>query len=88
MKIKEIIEENKGNYYNIEVYKFNSNNKRIHTDFINYLEDYNTEDEVEDYVLMDEEEYDTTILANSTERANFEEWYDNKDAKVLVIIKK
>lgn len=35
---------------------------------------------------MDEEEYDETILANSGIKADFDDWYDDKEAKVLVIV--
>ena len=35
---------------------------------------------------MNEEEYNNTIEANSCDVANFETWYGNKDAVVLVII--
>lgn len=39
-----------------------------------------------DVQLMDEEEYDSTILANSSMSADFEDWYGNKNAKVLVVV--
>ena len=39
-----------------------------------------------DVQLMDEQEYDDTILANSSMCADFEDWYGDKDAKVLVVV--
>ncbi len=39
-----------------------------------------------DVQLMDEEEYDDTILANSSMSADFEDWYGDKNAKVLVVV--
>lgn len=35
---------------------------------------------------MDEESYEQSILANADLRANFEDWYGNKDAKVLCMM--
>lgn len=35
---------------------------------------------------MDEEDYQHSILANSCEVADFAQWYDDKDAKVLVMM--
>ena len=39
-----------------------------------------------DVQLMDEEEYDSTILANAMYDADFEDWYGDKNAKVLVVV--
>jgi hypothetical protein len=35
---------------------------------------------------MSEEEYDHSILANTSDKADFIDWYGDKDAKVLCIM--
>jgi len=39
-----------------------------------------------DVQLMCEQEYDDTLLGNSSMCADFEDWYGDKDAKVLVVV--
>lgn len=88
-ELKELLKEQGNEYYDIEVYKYTfDNHKSIHTDYITSIEDYNDNTEVEDYQLMNEEDYNNSILANSSKQADFEEWYDDKDAIVLVVIMK
>ena len=88
-KLKELLKEQGKEYYDIEVYEYKFNeSKSIHTDYIKYIENYTENDEINDYRLMNEEEYNNTILANSCKKADFEEWYDDKDAIVLVVIVK
>lgn len=41
---------------------------------------------VKAWELMDEELYQRTIAANSSEDVDFGEWYDDKDARVLCIL--
>lgn len=38
------------------------------------------------YELMNEEEYNNTLMANGDIYADFEDWYGDKDAKVLCIM--
>ena len=61
----------------------------IHTDNTGGM-DMNVADLPEEFKgdvqLMDEEEYDNTLLANSCTSADFEDWYGDKDAKVLVVV--
>ena len=47
---------------------------------------YTDESEVGFYEVMNEEEYDNSILANGEIRADFESWYGDKNAKVLCIM--
>ena len=63
--------------------------RKIHTDNTACM-DMNVDDLPEEFKgdvqLMDEEEYDNTLLANSCTSADFEDWYGDKDAKVLVVV--
>lgn len=86
-ELKELLKEQGKEYYDIEIYKYAFNNhKSIHTDYITSIENYDDNTEIEDYQLMNEEEYSNTILANSCKKADFEEWYGKKNAIVLIII--
>lgn len=62
----------------------------IHTDTITpydeELEDMPTEFDIVEYRIMDEEEYNTTVLANVGINADFAYLFGDKDAKVLIII--
>lgn len=96
MTIKEVIEENKGKYTELEVYKARSNGKyypnSFHTDNCELLGDtspygnFSEDMEVGLYELMNEEEYNNTIMTNCDIYADFEDWYGDKDAKVLCIM--
>ena len=76
----------------VEIYRFNQADRYIrgiHTDNTACLDMSvdNLPDEFTGKVeLMDEEEYDNTILANSSMDADFEDWHGSKDAKVLVVV--
>lgn len=91
MKVREIIEKNKGNYDELEINKFTDKSRRIHSDFIENLDEVMAieqlyETEAATFEIMDEEEYANTINANSSVITDFAEWFGNKDAKVLVIM--
>lgn len=91
MTVAELIEQEKDSFDTFEVWKYLDKTRRLHTDFIKNLDEEYGEDvwgkvEVKDFYIMDEEEYDETILINSSERADFTMWYGKKDAKVLVIL--
>ena len=85
-ELKELLKEQGKKYMDIEVYRYKSNKHIIHTDFIDWVEDYTDDSKVFDYELMDEDEYNETILANSGIQADFCEWYLKDKAKVLIII--
>ena len=75
----------------VEIYRFNQADRYIrgiHTDNTASM-DMKVDDLPDEFKgevqLMDEEEYDNTLLANSSMSADFEDWYGNKKAKVLVI---
>lgn len=85
--IKEVIEERGNEVADIEIYKFTGYRHDIHNDFIKSVDvSHNSETEIYDYEIMDEEDYERTICANSDVFADFEEWYGDKNAKVLVIM--
>ena len=84
--VKKIYKNRK--FVEIEVYKQDKRNARhgFHGDFMKYLsEDEWTDDmEVIDYEIMNEEEYNRSVCANCNE-ADFKEYYDDKNARVLVV---
>ena len=84
--VAEVKEMYKGRYDDIEFYKFRFNNRIIHTDYIEYIEDVKDDSPVEDFEIMDEERYNFSVLANCCEEADFKTWYGNSEAHVLVII--
>ena len=84
MKVKELLEELKGQYASYEIYELFSKNKGFHTDNLKDCVD-NTDLEVIGYERVDEEEYDKSVLANACETADFESWFGDKDAKVLLV---
>lgn len=90
MTIKEVKEIYKGQYENIEVYRPNGIGNHypnhFHTDNCKFTEEYTDDSEVGLYELMDEEDYEHSINANSCVTTDFMEWYDNKKAKVLCIM--
>lgn len=71
----------------VEVYQAKHNNyTKLHTDFIDYVELNEAQDlDVLSYQILDEQDYNYTIQAN-TDSADFEEWYGDKDTKVLCIL--
>lgn len=91
MKVKDIIESEKENFDTFEVWQYTDRTHRLHTDFIKNVDEIYSMSilkniPVYNYEIMDEDEYSSTILINSDSPADFEEWYDNKDTKVLVIM--
>lgn len=97
LTLKEIKAMHEGQYVDIELYtaKFiGETHHNFHTDYIkayNDAEEYITEEQldkllIEDYELMDEYDYNNSICANSSVSADFGEWYDDADAKVLVCL--
>lgn len=83
MTVAEVKEMYKNrDYVDMEVYT----GDHFHTDFCKWTDEYSDDSEVKGWSLMDEEEYNNTILANACPQADFEEWYDDKNAKVLVLL--
>ena len=90
MTIKEVKEMYKGQYDELEVYStWNVGEhypNHFHTDNCKSTEEYTDESEVGLYELMDEEDYNRSIMANASDYADFGELYDNKGAKILCIM--
>lgn len=74
----------------VEIYESIDGNAHYHTDNLRAVEsepDYDIElDDVLDYWAMGQIDYDNTILANSSIRADFDEWYDDENAQILVVL--
>ena len=72
----------------VEIYAYTDSRRRLLTDSIKSLDV--SLSEVEGYdgdvFIMDEDEYNSTVLANSCTSADFAEWYGDANAKVCVII--
>ena len=76
----------------VEIYRFivpDRYTRDIHTDNVSSVD--MSVDELPDKFkgqvrLMDEREYNNTIGANSSMSADFEDWYGDKRAKVLVVV--
>lgn len=96
MTIREIKELCNGKYSDVEIYKPYSRGKyypnHFHTDNCVGLGegsphgDYTEDMEVELYELMDQDEYNNTLMANFDTYVDFEDWYGDKNAKVLCIM--
>ncbi len=92
MTVKELIKEKyTDEIADLEVYAFTGKRHSIHSDFIHNLDEVFASESYEDFEvaaweIMDEERYKNTIVANSTEEASFSTWYNDKNAKVLVIV--
>lgn len=76
----------------VQIFRFTQLDKfvhGIHTDNTGGM-DMKVEDLPEEFKgdvqMMDEEDYGDTILANSSMCADFEDWYGDKNAKVLVVV--
>lgn len=92
MTIKEIKEMFNGDYVEVEVYKpLNTDTgryypKNFHTDNCVGMEDYTEDMEVGLHELMDEEDYNQSLLAGYDITADFEDWYGDRNAKILCIM--
>jgi hypothetical protein len=72
MLVKELKKQLKGQYAIAEVYRYTDSRKRIHTDYIKSVGVDENEDNlvVDDYEIMNAEDYDNTVLANSSLSSN------------------
>ncbi|WP_304239965.1 hypothetical protein [Phocaeicola plebeius] len=94
-RIADLLKEEVGLCADIEVYGYKGVNHSIHTDCIVSLDDEMNFNELYcaginefDFEVMDEDDYNNTVLANSCISADFEELYGDKNAKVLIIVLK
>lgn len=85
MTVKEIkeLDNIKDQYVDIEVYRnYNSDRMGFHTDRIQSVESYSEDEEVIEFQLMDEEDYNSSICANTG--ASFADFFETED-KILVL---
>jgi hypothetical protein len=92
-KMTDLLKEEVQECADVELYCYTGKIHSIHTDNImsldeelNFKELYCSGIEELDYKVMDEDEYNNTVLANACENADFEELYGNKNSKVLVVV--
>lgn len=83
MTITDVIKMNEGKFVDVEVYRGDTS---FHTDQIRWVENYSDDENVISWKLIDEDEYDHTVLANTCEFADFAEWYDDENVQVLCIL--
>lgn len=87
-KVKEILNAN--SYDDVEFYRpmdeqhFNSCD--LHGDTLWGSEPITNDEDVLEWQIMDEEDYNNTILANSGDDESFAELFGDEDAKILVIV--
>ncbi len=86
MTIKSLKEKYKGQVAASEIYRFRDDLHEIYADNITALNDVDENEEVCQYKVMNEAEYNKSVYAHSVYTANFEDYYDSKDAKVLIIV--
>lgn len=88
MSIKEIKNMYAGQYTNIEVYEPMNRGRHypnhFHTDNCNETENFTDESEVGIYSLMDIDEYNQTILANTSINTDSFGW--TQDEKILCMM--
>lgn len=92
MTVKEVKETYEGKFADIEVYVPISTGEfypdHFHTDNCTGTDDYSESAEVGLVELMDEDEYNSSLLANCDVAADFGDWYGDKNAKVLCVMLK
>ena len=86
MTVKELKESLYGQYADCEVYRFRDDEHVVHAEYVIAVNEVADDDEVCSYRLMNEAEYNKTIYANSSYTADFEDYFEDKNAKVLIIV--
>lgn len=78
------------NVENVEVYKFNSIKKSVHTDYVDFIgfstAGFDDDTPVDSYTLMDYEEYNATIEANDSGSFNENEFNQEYPNGILVVV--
>lgn len=89
MNINEVMELEQFNYSEVEIYKKevdNLNAIRMHGDFIKEVENYTGLEEVGHWTVMDEDDYNNSILVNSC--INFSDIFKKNDKILVILLKK
>lgn len=91
MVVSEVKNMFKNQYVDIEYYRSNDNHSHIITFNMEYCTgidacEVTNDMEVIAYQLMNEQEYNENLLANSGITCDFDDWYGDKTAKVLCIL--
>lgn len=86
MTIKEIMDNYDGEFSAVEVFESKNNRRSFHTDQIQALDDsmYSLSAEAIDYELMDKEDYNRTICANSS--ISFSDAYEDDDIVLVILV--
>lgn len=90
--IKDLCERYKGEYVEVEVFRARNGGSRqcpFHTDYckcIDDIEDYSEDALAKYHELMNEHDYNTSILVNNGYQLDFQELYGDSEAKVLCIM--
>lgn len=85
MNIKQTKALYNGEFDSVEVYKFTGKRHSIHTDFIEEVDGCSDESEVQTHQLMDDNEYNSTIFANGSNK--FTDIYAKTDKVLVIVIK-
>ena len=86
MTVAEVKELYKGEYVDLEVYNHFHGDNCVELSNCSPEGDYTEDMEVGLYELMDQSEYNNTLMANCDIYADFDDWYGNKNAKILCIM--
>lgn len=80
--LKELLKDYKNKYEGLEVSLYEKYSEDEYVEQGQGYEDY----EVREWDLMDEEAYEAEVLRGTSEVADFDEWYGDKNAKCLVVL--
>lgn len=85
--VKEMLESREGEYDVVEYYTFNGIRKTIHTDNIDSIDEGEVKEfwEVLKDEVMDEEDYDNTVCANTGSK--FSDFFDDGTRVLVVVVK-
>lgn len=87
MTIKDVLKAYDGEYAELMVFApVSAKKKSFHTDECYDVTEYGDNMQVLDAELMNEEEFGHSVLANGEFSADFEDWYNDKNAKVLCVL--
>ena len=93
MTVEQLVRNYRNKVNEIEIYEWVNQRKyrkKVLSSEITSIDESEVEDfrlcNPADWEVMDEDRYSETIMSGTCCYADFDEWYDDKDAKVLVII--